>query len=335
MIHWAFIWASKRPPVWENCTDVMNLAIGDKWTVNGLYLPVNSGVSSIANIFKDDKIKRMTGPIIEQFEIEAFKYVIETNNSAMNLDLGGEPGQLILKEHMMLDINLTPDNSRTIDLNEVYAHLEKHAWVALGIPISNMALNKKTLMAKSYYYTRDDNFNIINLSGDNHPIDGVPSIAAVTYCVFKKTKNSNLVTCILNPHLVAMPSIDSNVYEGKHHVFTLDAYDATLEEYFLVPRIEGSGTYTVNKNTIFTTTEFTIHEYEGGTYFSKFGDKIKFNREIKSNLTFKAKDGKIIVDPSRHFGYITIEYDVDGMINRYDRVAKAGKYKIEFIVAKG
>lgn len=335
MIHWAFIWASKRPPVWENCTDVMNLAVGDQWTFDGLYFPVNYAMSQMGDVIKDDRIKKLKGPIIEQFEKEAFKYVIDTNNSGMNLDLGGAPGQLILKEHMMLDVNLTPDNSRTIDLDEVYKHLEKHQWVSLGIPISNMVLNKQTLMAKSYYYTRDENFNIINLSGDNHPFDGVPSIPTVTYCVFKKTKNPELVVCILNPHLVAMPNIDSNLYDSKHHVFSMDAYDATLEEYFLIPRIEGSGTYIVNKNTIFTTTQFVIHEYEGGTYFAKFGDKLKFEREIKSNLTFQAKDGKITVDPTRHFGYITIEYNIDGMINRYDRAAKAGKYKIEFIVAKG
>lgn len=335
MINWGFVWASRRPPIWENCTDVMNLAIGDKWSFNGWYVPVDTGLHPIPTIAGDKRLQQLQGPIIQQFETESFKYVIETNNSGMNLEDGGVSGHLILKEHMMLNISLTADNCRGIDLDEVYGHLENHSWVALGVPMSNVAINNKTIMAKAYYYTRDDNFDVINLSGDNQPIDGLRVIDTVTYCVFKRTKNSDLVMCVLNPHLVAMPSIDSNVYEGKHHVFTMDAYDATLEEYFLTPRIEGSGTYTVNKNTIFTTTEFTIHEYEAGTYFTKFGNKIKFNREIKSNLTFKAKDGKIIVDPSRHFGYITIEYDVDGMINRYDSAAKAGKYKIEFIVAKG
>ena len=335
MINWAFIWASRRPPIWENCTDVMNLAIGDKWSFNGLYMPVNSGRSSLANIVKDERIHTLKAPILEQFESESFKYVIETNNSGMNTEVGESRGQLILKEYLTPSVSLNPENSRVINLDEVYGYLEKYSWVALGTPLSNIAMNKKTLMAKSYYYARDDDFNVINLSGDNNPIDGLASIATVTYCVFKRTKNKELVICVLNPHLVSMPSIDSNVYDNSHHVFSMDAYDATVEEYFLVPRIEGSGAYMVNRNTIFTTSQFTIHEYEGGTYFGKYGRAIKFDREIKTNLTIKVKDGKIHVDPTRHFGYITLEYNIDSIINRYDRTATAGKYKIEFIVAKG
>lgn len=335
MINWAFIWASRRPPIWENCTDVMNLAIGDEWSFKGWYAPVNTGLSPFSKIEDDSRLSKLRAPLLEQFESESFKYVIETNNSGMNLEVGKSRGQLILKEHLTPNVSLTPENSRSIDLDEIYSYLETHSWVALGTPLSNIAMTKQTLMAKSYYYTRGKDLNVINLSGDNQPLDGLNSIATVTYCVFKKTKNSDLVTCILNPHLVAVPNLDAQTFENKHFAFTLDAYDSTIEDYFLAPRIEGNGVHIVNKNIIFASTQFTIHDYENGIHFIKHGEKIRFKRDIKTNLSLKVKEDYIMVDPTRHFGYISIEYDVDGMINRYDRVDKAGKHKIEFIVAKG
>ena len=335
MINWAFTWASRRPPIWENCTDVMNLATGANWVFKEWYIPVNSGVNPINQFIGDSRLEKMRAPIIEQFESESFKYVIELNNSAMNLDVENARGHLILKEHLTPNVSLTPENSRVIDLDEVYSHLEKHPWVALGTPLSNVALTKQTLMAKSYYYTRDDDLKVINLSGDNNPLNDIPSIPTVTYCVFKKTRNSDLVMCVLNPHLVSAPGLESHALENKHFVFTLDTYDSTVEDYFLAPRIDGSAINIINKNTIFTSNKFTIHDYENSTYFIKHGDKIKFNRRVKSNLSVTVKSDKIIVEPTRHFGYVSIEYDVDGMINRYDRASTAGKHKLEFIVARG
>jgi len=335
MINWAFIWASRRPPLWENCTDVMNLAVGDEWTFQGWYVPVNTGLHPLPKMGNDDRLKKLRAPILDQFESESFKYVIDVNNSGMNVEGNQSYGHLVLKEHLMPNVSLTAENSRVINLDEVYSYLENHSWVALGIPLSNIAITNQTLMAKSYYYTRDKDLNVINLSGDNQPLDGLNSIATVTYCVFKKTKNNDLVTCILNPHLVSIPNLDAEMIGEKHFVYTLDAYDSTIEDYFLAPRIEGNGVHTINKNIIFASTQFVIHDYENGMHFIKHGEKIRFNREVKSNLSIKVKEDRIMVDPTRHFGYISIEYDVDGMINRYDHANRAGKHKIEFIVAKG
>lgn len=337
MINWAFTWSSRRAPAWENCNDAMNLALGQEWIFGDYYIPVNSARSGspLVDFVNDERIKKLNAPVLEQFELEAFKFVIDENRSGQNFDATPRIGQLILKEHMTLDVLLTEENSRVINLDEVYSYLQKYDWIALGTPMNNIELSKKTLMAKSFYYTRDESFNVINLSGENQPDNMVPSIPTVTYCVFKKTKNGDLVSCIVNPHLVAVPQMDSKVYDDKHRVFALDAFDSTIEDYFLKPNVIGSDTNVINGNVIFTTVQFDLNEYEAGLYFVRHKSFIPFPRTIKTNLGVTSVGNIIHVNPTHHYGYISLEYDVDSMINSYGQVSKIGKHKIEFTVIRG
>lgn len=337
MINWAFTWSSRRAPAWENCNDAMNLALGKEWIFGDYYLPVNSGRtgSPLVDFVNDERIAQLKAPIIEQFESESFKYVIEDNRSGQNFDVGARKGQLILKEHMTLSISLTEENSRVIDLDEVYSYLQEYDWVALGTPMNNIEISKKTLMAKSFFYSRDKSFNIVNLSGENQPDNLVKSIPTVTYCVFKKTRNGELISCIVNPHLVAVPHMDLKIYGDKHAVFALDSFDSTVEDYFLRPVISGSDTNVLNGNVIFTNVQFELREYEAGLYFTRHKSYIPFPRTIKTNLGITTVGNVIQVNPTRHYGYISIEYDVDSMINSYGQVSKIGKHKIEYTVIRG
>jgi hypothetical protein len=336
MINWGFMWSSRRAPAWENCNDAMNLALGDNWVFGDYYFPVNSGNtgSPLVEFNDDQRIQKMTAPVIDQFESEAFKYVIDENRSGYNFDAQERMGQLILKEHLALDISLTPENSRVINLDEVYRYLQDHDWVALGTPLNNIEISKKTLMAKAFYYTRDKDLKIVNLSGENQPHNDVPSIPTVTYCVFKKTKNGSYINCIVNPHLVAVPQMDVKTY-GEHRVFALDSFDSTIEDYFLRPSIIGSDTKIINNNVIFTTVQFTMHEYESGFHFIRHKTPIVFPRKITTNLEISAVGNVIKITPSRNYGYISIEYDVDAMINSYGAVSRIGKHKIEYTVIRG
>ena len=337
MINWAFTWSSRRAPAWENCNDAMNLAIGPEWVFGEAYLPVNTRYTgSPLKQFKDDeRIKYLNAPAVDQFEAETFKYVIEENKSSYNLDAPTRTGQLILKEHTTLDIALTDQNSRVINLDEVYKYLQEYNWVALGIKFNNIEISNKSIMAKSFFYARDKSFKLVNLSGENQPYNDVPSIPAITYCVFKKTKNDGLVNCIVNPHLVAVPHMDSKTYDDKHHVFALDAFDATIEEYFLKPTILGSDTNIINDNVIFTNVQFQLLEYEASFYYIRNQTYIPFPRIIKTNLGITNIGNVININPTRHYGYISIEYDVDSMINSYGLASKVGKHKIEYTVIRG
>ena len=336
MINWAFTWSSRRAPAWENCNDAMNLAVGPEWVFGDYYLPVNTRYSGspLVNFADDPRIKELNAPAIDQFESETFKYVIEENRSGFNLDAPTRVGQLILKEHLTLDVALTEQNSRVINLDEVYGYLQEYDWVALGIKFNNIEISNKTLMAKSFFYARDKSLKLVNLSGENQPYNDVPSIPAITYCVFKKTKNPGLVNCIVNPHLVSVPHMDAKVY-GNHRVFALDAFDSTIEDYFLNPSIVGSDTKIINGNVIFTNVQFDIREYESSFYFTRYQSHIPFPRTIKTNHKISTVGNVISVTPTAHYGYISIEYDVDAMINSYGQASKVGKHKIEYTVIRG
>jgi len=337
MINWAFTWSSRRAPAWENCNDAMNLAVGPEWVFGDYYLPVNTRYSgSPLKEFKDDeRIKLLNAPAVDQFEAETFKYVIEENRSGYNLEVADRVGHLILKEHATPDILLTEQNSRVIDLDEVYKYLQEYDWVALGIKFNNIEISDKTIMAKSFFYARDKDLKLVNLSGQNQPYNDVSSIPAITYCVFKKTKNVGLVNCIVNPHLVSVPHMDSRVYGDKHHVFALDAFDSTIEDYFLKPTIVGSDTNIINNNVIFTNVQFQMLEYEASFYHIRNKSYIPFPRTIKTNLGVTTIGNVISINPTRHYGYISIEYDVDSMINSYGVASQVGKHKIEYTVIRG
>lgn len=337
MINWAFTWSSRRAPAWENCNDAMNLAVGPEWVFGEAYLPVNTRYtgSPLKQFKNDERIKLLNAPAVDQFEAEVFKYVIEENKSAYNLDAPSRIGELILKEHATLDVGLTEQNSRVINLDEVYGYLQKYDWVALGIKFNNIEISDKTLMAKSFFYARDESLKLVNISGKNQPYNDVPSIPAITYCVFKRTKNPGLVSCIVNPHLVSVPHMDSKVYNDKHNVFALDAFDATIEDYFLNPTVLGSDTNVINGNVIFTNVQFQLLEYEASFHFIRNQSYIPFPRTIKSNQTISTIGNVITVNPTRHYGYISIEYDVDAMINSYGLASKVGKHKIEYTIIRG
>jgi hypothetical protein len=337
MINWAFTWSSRRAPAWENCNDAMNLAVGPEWVFGEAYLPVNTRYTgSPLKRFKDDeRIKLLNAPAVDQFEAEVFKYVIEENKSDYNLDVPSRTGQLILKEHTTLNVALTEQNSRVINLDEVYGYLQEYDWVALGIKFNNIEISDKSIMAKSFFYARDKSLKLVNLSGENQPYNDVPSIPAITYCVFKRTKNRGFVSCIVNPHLVSVPHMDSKIYDNKHNVFALDAFDATIEDYFLNPTILGSDINVINGNVIFTNVQFQLLEYEAGFHFIRNQSYIPFPRTIKSNHKIATVGNVITVTPTAHYGYISIEYDVDAMINSYGLASKVGKHKIEYTIIRG
>lgn len=321
MNNWLFLWAARRPPIWDNITNNMNLALGEKFSRNGYSFPVHS--KDIPDNWKEviPNIDDFNGQTLDQFEAESFKYVLDSST-----------GNLIIKEHLQLPIHTNESNSRRIDLNEVDRYLENNTWVALGIVLSNIEIADKTMLAKSFYYTRDPNtLRIINLSGDNQPHDHL-HLPVITYAVFKRTRNPNIRIVVVNPNLISLLNQEMSNVDG-HQINTISVYSDNIPNFFLKPKIEGARV--ISNSVIFAENDFKIHEYVGGGFWFKNKILPVFPRTITSNFNYSEKDNIIDVRINQAIGYMSIQYDLDDLINIYDVHDEAGKYKIEFLVVRG
>jgi len=170
MKNWAFLWSSKRQPVWESTLYNLNIDVGSSKTVTrfgGTFLPpVN--ISDAVKKTIDPYFSNHSGQILEQFENEAFKFVIEKNYTNQS----PKECPLIIKLHMFLDLGIDEYNCKPINLNKVEKYLEDNEWVALGFFINgNDTLkyeDRANTLSKSTWYTRKDKCSIYDLERDEY-----------------------------------------------------------------------------------------------------------------------------------------------------------------------
>lgn len=322
MIDWVFIWASRRAYIWDNITNNINLALNEKYALPERYFPAH--IKNVVEIYRDlvPNKEALQGQLLDQFEAESFKYIIEST-----LD-----NKLLIKENLQIKLLTNENNSRTIDLDEVAHYLHRYKWVGLGVIMSNVEISDKTIVAKSFYYTRDpETLQIINLSGDNQPLEHT-HLPVITYAVFKRTSDPTVYVSVVNPNLISIANVETAIL-GHHRVTTFNGYEYGADAFFLRPRVVGARL--INDTTIFAENDFEIHEFVEGGFYQRLAKKPEFPKVVSSNFNIRHSHDVIHVMINQAIGFISIEYDIDGLINNYDDRKVAGKHKIEFLVIRG
>ncbi len=323
MIDWVFIWSSRRAFIWDNVTNNINLALTEKYALPDRYFPAH--IKNVVETYRDlvPNKEALRGQLLDQFEAESFKYIVEATHD----------DKLIIKENLQIKLLTNETNSRIIDLDEVGMYLEKYPWVGLGVIMSNVEITDKTLVAKSFYYARDPNtLQIINLSGDNQPLEHT-HLPVITYGVFKKTSDPSIYTAIMNPHLISLANIETAVL-GHHRVTTLNGFEDGVDTFFIKPKVVGARLLN-NDSMIFAENDFEIHEFVECAFNQRTGKIPAFPKTIESNFFISHAHGVMKVMINQPIGYISITYDMDALINNYDDRTKAGKHRVDFLVVRG
>ena len=332
MINWLFVWSSKRPPVWEATIQNMNQAITSPytqdWEGNSWISPVN-WKDIPTRVLTDDHKKYLNGQLLSQFENESFKFVIESNNTSINHDDG-----LIIKPHLIMNLGITKNNSRTLNLDKIYKHLENHEWVSLGLFIGNTPPSpeeRSNLLSRSVLYARNADEKLIDLD-NNVQLPDNDYISCITYINFKKLKDDKFVVCTLNPNLVAVPHLDEGILDDKHRFLTLDTYDSTLDDYLLTPNIEDAKV--INGNNIFAKLNkpFKIKLYEQSLMRIKFVEIADFPVEVETNIRCTVKDNVYEFTPDKSMGYVSFKINTNFLSDKYNSKTTAGITTLEYVV---
>jgi hypothetical protein len=322
MIDWVFIWSSRRAYIWDNVTNNINLALDDRYALPDRYFPAH--IKNVVETYRDlvPNKENMRGQLLDQFEAESFKYIMDATHDQ----------KLLIKENLQIKVLTNETNSRIIDLDEVGMYLEKYKWVALGVVLSNVEISDKTLVAKSFYYTRDpETLQIINLSGDNQPYEHT-HLPVITYSVFKKTSDPSIYISVMNPNLISLANIETAVL-GNHRVTTFNGFEDGVDTFFTKPTIIGARV--MNNSVIFAENDFEIHEFVNSAFHQRTGKIPTFPKIVETNFYVNHHNDVMKVMINQPIGYISITYDIDGLINNYDDRTTAGKHKVDFMVVRG
>ena len=94
MIDWVFIWASRRAYIWDNITNNINLAFNEKYALPERYFPAH--IKNVVEVYQDQVPNKeaLQGQLLDQFEAESFKYIIEST-----LD-----NKLLIKENLQIKL---------------------------------------------------------------------------------------------------------------------------------------------------------------------------------------------------------------------------------------
>jgi hypothetical protein len=322
MIDWIFIWASRRAYIWDNITNNINLALNEKYALPERYFPAH--IKNVVEVYQDlvPNKDALHGQLLDQFEAESFKYVMETTPE----------NTLLIKENLQVKLLTNETNSRIINLDDVVHWLDRYPWVGLGVVLSNIEISDKTVVAKSFYYARDpETLQIINLSGDNQPLEHT-HLPVITYAVFKRTADPSVCISVVNPNLISIANIETAVL-GRHRVTTFNGFEYGADAFFLRPRVVGARV--INGTTIFAENDFEIHEFVDSGFYQRLAKKPEFAKVVSSNFNIQHSNDVIKVMINQPIGFVSIEYNVDGLINNYDDRRIAGKHKIDFLVIRG
>lgn len=329
MKDWIFYWSSKRSPIWESATFNMNVALDhpiEGGIADGMYPHVH--VDNIPVKYHDVyDFSIFNGSWLDQFEQEAFKFVVQYNNSAHN-----PQDHLVIKQHMYPDMSLNESNCKTINLDTLSDMLDKHSWVALGTIMSNAKVDKFEAVAISTFYTRDeDTLDIVRLSGSEDQPEQHKYLPVVTYCVFKRTADSNVITCVMNPNMMSLTHL-INEEVGHHRISTIDNTEGSFESSILSPIISNGK---LIGDTIFADENgVVLHEFEGSMMYLKYELLPNYPKVIFSNLEYTVDGNKITVIPDdTKLGYISIEYEVDSFMSNYVHINNK-KYIVQYKITK-
>jgi len=333
LIDWTFIWSTKRPPIWEAVATNMNNIFWDSDRIPERYkqyvLPVNN---SDVPAEHHALLAGLSAPVLNQFENESFKFVVQPNSGMSQYN---RQDQLVLKEHMFPDMMLSDDNCKTLNLDRIYELINQYEWIALGLMFSNSSedirLSKRNTVASSVLYTRDkDTLDIVYLDTDNQPDNTLSVLAGVTYIVFQKLTDPEIVLGVLNPHLVSLAPFDASIMQEKHRISIIDGYELTIKQYLLEPKI--SQGKLIAGDTIFAKDgKVVIDLFLNSTFCNKYNCTPDIPFAVESNLPFEISNNRIIIESNKTIGYVSIEFNVGDMTDTYRAIKKLfGKTNIDF-----
>lgn len=274
----------------------------------------------------DKTAEKLNGQILDTFEEETFKYVIEKNTTRDK-----SKGHYIIKEHLMPMELADKTSAKFIDLDKIAKYLEEHSWVALG-SFFDMKRDENTdklnILASSFFYTRDrDDHLIKNLSGGRHP-KAERYVTCINYLVFKKLKDEDIIICYFNPNLITAPRRVEMIENDRHTVHAF-YYSKDMHDFLIKPKIRNG---VLANGNIFTKDDtLRIELYGDSEYKYLYRHTPKIPYKITTNLNYEVRHNVIHLDVDKT-GYIVIEYDVE-TLTRYNVVRKnASMHRIEYTV---
>ena len=326
MNKWLISWSSKRPPAWESVMMNMNQALNSDMTMTtgnlNWHVPVH--VDEIPGHLRKPEHNTLRGQLLDQFENEAFKYVLAENNSGELND-----HQLIIRDHLTEGKFIVPEGSRYINLDKVEKFLQNYEWVSLGYLLEDITVgynNRSIPLSLSIYYTRDRDNNIINVE-TKEKICEFNKIHVVTYANFRKLKDPGINVITLNPHLVSGSGDNGNV--NGHMWASLDTYDSGFDDYLLDPKINNA--ILINK-TIFAKDEFSINLYEKSLMFLSTLELPDFPVELETNLKYSVKKNIYNFKLDKEVGYIRFKIHIGDLNKKYNDITTSGISFIEYTV---
>lgn len=348
-IDWVFVWENKRNASWDNASKNLNVVVDfERFLKNNnqkehienmvkqsgaadhLDISIPANRKHVPEIFKSIPLsQKLDGQILDQFENESFKYVLQKHQESRY----NQTHELVIKEHLYPNIALDDTNCKTLDLDHINKLLEDNEWVGLGTFFDKPQneFDKLNAIASSVYFTRDkDTLKVKNLSRVKQFNPRADYLSCITYVIFKKLKDKNIIVGMLNPNLISLTHF-VDVMTENHLVSTVSSF-GDLGDYFLRPKII-SGVEIGNK-TIFSENGCVKIEMCGlSPYKYMHGRKPDFDYEIKTNLKYQIEDDVITVDVKKN-GYLIVEYDV-GNIFEYDfDKRKLERERVEFTLFK-
>lgn len=348
-IDWVFVWENNRNTSWENASKNLNMVTSfEKFAIeNGQYekiekMVLDSGVvdhlninvpankNHVPEIMQTIPItQKLDGQILDQFENESFKYVLQKHQES-RYNRGHE---LVIKEHLYPNLALDETNCKTLDLAHINKLLEENEWVGLGTFFDKPQneFDKLNAIASSVYFTRDENtLKVKNLSRVKQFNPRADYLSCITYVIFKKLKDKNIIVGMLNPNLISLTHF-VDISTDNHLVSSVSSFN-DLGDYFLRPKIK-KGTK-IGSETIFSENGVVEIEMYGSSPYKYMHGRIPhFKYDVKTNLEYTIDNNLLKVDVKKN-GYLIVEYDVGNMFDYNFDKRKVERERVEFTLFK-
>lgn len=309
--------------------EVKNLVLG-AGIVDHLKISVPANQKHVPENMQNIPItKKLDGQILDQFENESFKYVLQKHEESKY----NKNHELVIKEHLYPNVALDESNCKTIDLEQIDKLLDEHEWVGLGTFFDKpeSEFDKLNAISSSVYFTRDkDTLKVKNLSKIKQFNQRANYLSCITYVIFKKLKDDNIVVGMLNPNLISLTHF-INISTEKHLVSSVSSF-SDLGDYFLRPKILKG--MQIGNDSIFSENGVVEIEMYGLCPYKYMHGRIpKFDYDIKTNLKYEI-EGDVIKLHVKKNGYLIVEYDVGNMFEYNFDKREIEKERVEFALFK-
>ena len=328
-MNWLFLWSTVRPPIWEATTENLNQGLNSSEYMIGLkqkWVPPINWKEIPGRLLREDHKKRLNGQMLNQFEGEEFKFVIEKNNSQVNPE-----DELVIKPHMFPTFALSHDKCKTLNLKKLKEYFKNYEWVALGFffeDSSDLEYNERAYaLSSAILYARNGSNKIVNIE-TGEMLDNYDHLHCNTYVVFRLLSDENYVVATVNPHLVSVPFLH-NEFIGNDTIITMNTFNTSFDKYMIEPAFENCN---VVNNTIFANKNFNVNLYEDAWIYLRHSQIPNFPVKVETNLKYTSDKNKYTFEPKKGMGYIRFKVHTKSINKKYNNIEKAGYEILEYTV---